>query len=226
MPSALILSGAGRYADPWHQFAQTSPLLQALAQDSGWHTVITEDIDAALADGLDGVDLIIVNAGDPWGDTTQKCDPDLIQAGADNLAIAFDRGISLLGIHCAASSLRDYPQYRQALGGEWVPGRSWHPLFGDFHVRPLHDSIVEGLSDFTLSDERYTDLLIDPDVEPLATTSDENGEYVLAWAHTYGSARVIYDALGHDARSYESCGHKSFLRRAMCWLLPQPEFED
>ena len=34
-----------------------------------------------------------------------------------------------------------------------------------------------------------------------------------------GLARVVYDGLGHDTRSYESPGHVELLRRVVGWLL-------
>ncbi|MCL2737044.1 MAG: ThuA domain-containing protein [Propionibacteriaceae bacterium] len=224
MPAAIILSGTGRYADPWHDFALTSAALETVAREAGWQVSITEDIDATLALGLDGVDLLIVNAGNPG--TTPPEDPALIDRGRANLAAAFKRGISVLGAHTAATSLRDYPQYRTVLGGEWVPGHSWHPPFCEIHVRPLHDLIVEGLSDFTVQDERYTDLVLDPGVEPLASTRDEDRRHILAWANEAGPTRVVYSALGHDGRAYESPGYRSFLRRVLIWLLPRPVFHD
>lgn len=228
MPTAIILSGAGRYADPWHPFSHTSDRLADLANASGWKTTIADDIDQRLATGLDGIDLLIVNAGDPWRPGADAAepepgDPELIAQARISLTAAFVRGVSVLGIHTAAASLRDYPEFRQALGGEWIPGTSWHPPFGPVRIRPLHDQIVEGCCDFTVQDERYTDLTIDPSVEPLAGTV--NGEsHVLVWAHQHGPSRIVYDALGHDLRSYDSSGHRSLLRRALSWLEPRETF--
>jgi len=223
-PLALILSGSGRYADPWHPYPETTAALTGLARDAGWDVSVDEDIDARLADGLDGIDLLIVNAGDPRGRVAE--DHALIEKGRESLMTGFDRGMSLLGIHAAASSLGDYPQYRKALGGAWIPDHSWHPPFGEVHVRPCDDQIVEGLGNFTVLDERYTDLVTDPDIEPLAETWDDEGKHVLAWFHQYGKSLVVYDALGHDVRSYDSEGHKDFLRRILCWLLPRHNFDD
>ncbi|MCL2471268.1 MAG: ThuA domain-containing protein [Propionibacteriaceae bacterium] len=224
MPRAIILSGTGRYADPWHHYGETSAALLSLAHDDGWDAAIADDIDRTLADGVDDIDLLIVNAGDPEPEPPQ--DTGLIERGRAQLATAFERGISVLAIHAAASSLRDYPQFRQALGGAWVTGHSWHPPVGEIHVRLEHDVIVEGLGDFTVADERYTDLLTDKDIEPLASTRDKDREHILAWAHQYGNARVVYSSLGHDTMSFASRGHKAFLLRAMTWLLPRPVFAD
>jgi type 1 glutamine amidotransferase len=39
------------------------------------------------------------------------------------------------------------------------------------------------------------------------------------WARESGPARVVYDGLGHDTRSYDSAGHVDLLRRTVGWLL-------
>ena len=246
MPTALVLSGAGRYADPWHRFPETSARLAALAQESGWRTVITEDIDQHLAFGLDEFNLLIVNAGDPWMATTQtdpqcvlvphdesearteslqvvgEASPDwnLIRRGRVNLSAALARGIAVLGVHTAAASLRDYPEFRQALGGEWVRDHSWHPPFGELQIRPQPHPITEGCPEFTTQDERYTDLDIDEGVRPLATTNDDDRTHLVTWATAHPTSRIIYHALGHDQRTYDSLGHQRFLRQLLTRLLP------
>lgn len=229
MSKALVLSGAGRYADPWHSYHETTARILPLAHDAGWTTEVREDIDEALAEGLDQWDLLIVNASDSWHELDEAFPPppkETIDQGRANLAHAFERGISVLAIHSSASTLRDYPQFRTALGGEWTPGKSWHPSIGDVHVRTMHSEIVEGLGDFTVLDERYTALTQDPGIEPLACCSSDNRTHLLVWANQYGTSRVIYSALGHDVRSYDSRGHRSLLRRGLSWLLPRPAYDD
>src|SRR5688572_591129 len=64
-PRAVIASGAGRYADPWHPFAATSVRLADLLERDGWQVDVIDDPDVALTE-LEGAALLVVNAGDPW----------------------------------------------------------------------------------------------------------------------------------------------------------------
>jgi hypothetical protein len=72
-PQALLLSGTGRYADPWHPFAETSAALAGLLREQGFGVEMADDVDAALArlaapDGpadADLPDLLVVNVGLP-----------------------------------------------------------------------------------------------------------------------------------------------------------------
>jgi type 1 glutamine amidotransferase len=42
------------------------------------------------------------------------------------------------------------------------------------------------------------------------------------WARENGTSRVVYDALGHDAATYDSVEHRAILTRAADWLLREP----
>lgn len=78
--------------------------------------------------------------------------------------------------------------------------------------------VVDGLRDFDVVDEVYSDLDVLPDVEPLASS---NGQ-PLIWARPVRRGRVFYDALGHDTRSYDNEVHRTLLQRAALWLLKRP----
>ena len=64
---AIILNGAGRYADPWHPYAETSARLASLVAEAGYDVEVRDDVDAALATLGGDVALLVVNAGDPDG---------------------------------------------------------------------------------------------------------------------------------------------------------------
>jgi type 1 glutamine amidotransferase len=213
-----VLTGAGRYADPWHRFAQTTAALVQILAETGIRTDVAADVDARLAD-LDRPDLLVVNAGDPWrGDDHARGTPAAAQA---NLASTLDRGIGVLAVHAAIASLRDYDVWRTAIGGDWVVGRSGHPPLGpvDVVIEPVAHPITAGLADFSVFDERYTGLAVDPDVVGLASHRHAGATFSLLWAREYGRSRLVYDALGHDTRSYESPTHRELIRRAALWAM-------
>jgi type 1 glutamine amidotransferase len=79
--------------------------------------------------------------------------------------------------------------------------------------------ITAGLADFSLVDERYTGLAVDPDVVGLVSHRHAGETHPLLWAREYGRSRIVYDALGHDTRSYESPVHRELIRRAAVWAL-------
>ncbi|MFI7032517.1 ThuA domain-containing protein [Microbispora rosea] len=216
MPRNLIVSGGVA-----HDFPATSAALADVLAEIGVESEITEDVSGALAapppDGL-----ITVNAF-RWrmdgGDFAEERDrwrfetPDSVRRTVlDHLA----RGGGLLAVHTASLCFDDWPEWAEILGGAWRWGRSYHPPIGPAKIR-LGDGhpIVDGLSGFEVTDEVYTDLDVLPGVEPLAYCGDQP----LLWARTVAGGRVVYDALGHDTRSYENPVRRALLRRAARWLL-------
>ena len=130
------------------------------------------------------------------------------------------QGGSLLAMHTAAICFDDWPAWREIVGGAWDWQRSSHPPLGPMtvHVCGGDHPIVAGLADFEIVDECYGFLDRMPDVISLMTSSHGGADHPLIWARRFGRGRVVYDALGHDARSYANPTHAEILRRAARWL--------
>lgn len=213
---AVIASGQGRYADPWHPFGRTSPILAEVLRDSGFDVVVDDDIDHAMSN-LAGVDLLVVNAGDPWRGT----DPDRRPPGQslEGFRDALQSGIGILAMHCAVASLRDYPEWAPAVGAIWVPGASFHP---DASVTRIIGESAAGASaeSFELFDERYCRLQQFGRSAVLATHEGPSSlapREPSAWLRTHQNARVAVDVLGHDERSYDSPGHRQLITQLARW---------
>jgi type 1 glutamine amidotransferase len=223
---ALILSGAGRYADPWHPFAETSARIAEILRAEGFDVEISEDVDARLAalGGPQVPDLLVVNVGDPVLADPEHPEPLAEKKGRDGLLAYLAMGRPLLAMHVSSTSLHGVPEWEDILGGIWVRGTTMHPDYSRARIRvyPERHPIVAGLADFEVEDERYTYLRTAPDLVPLAAHDHEGDEYPLVWARTYGDARIVYDALGHDSASYESATHRAIIANAARWLTRAP----
>lgn len=228
MPShALVLSGSGRYADPWHPFAATSALVADALEAAGIATSVTEGVDAALAALPDSApDLLVVNIGAPDGPAPEGVDrgpgdPAVDAAARAGLLSHLAAGRPLLALHVSSTSLHFVPEWEAILGGIWVRGTTMHPDYdrARIHVETDAHPIVEGVPDFATIDERYSYLRVAPDVHALAWHEHDAERHPLLWARRYGSARVVYDALGHDAASYDSPEARELIARSARWLL-------
>jgi uncharacterized protein len=217
MANVLIVSGAAAYADPWHPFAQTSARLADIVAASGHAVSISEKVEPALAD-LRGVDVAVVNIGCPRPDRPAEA----LVPVAVGLTAHLTRGGGLLGVHVSSTSLTTMPTWPAVLGGRWVRGTSMHPPQDVAHVyltSAPHPILID-LTDFDVLDERYSYLELEPDVVVLGEhVYDDRRRHAILWAHHHLGGRVVYDALGHDARSYDSAGHVRFVQRSMAWLL-------
>jgi type 1 glutamine amidotransferase len=216
----LIISGADDYGDPWHRFADTSQRLAQIIVGLGHHVTVSDVAEQALADPGEP-DLIVVNIGKPR-DARPQSRIDAAERGLDR---HLKRGGALLGIHVSATSMTTMSRWSQTLGGHWVPGRTMHPKQDLFTVvvHPGAHPIVDGLANFTVFDERYSYLHTNPDITVVCEQFTDGRSHPIVWARESGSARVVYDGLGHDTRSYDSAGHVDLLRRTARWLLRHRE---
>jgi len=210
---AVLLTGGGDFRDPWHPFRETADRVAASLGVLGVRTTIV-DTAAAFADALASTpDLAIVQASNAFEPTPH--DDVVVNAVTAHVGA----GRPLLGLHAAACLFVDRPEWEAVLGGRWVPDATYHPEFGPARVRIEPHPATAGLEAVDVTDERYTALRVSPRVDVLATHVEAGERHALAWAHRVGDARVVYDALGHDERSYESPARRALLTAEVRWLL-------
>lgn len=211
---AVIASGTGRYGDPWHPFAETSDAVAAILNSAGFDAVVDDDVDRVMSD-LESVDLLVVNAGDPWrSDRPTELPP---QRALDGLARALEDGIGILALHSATASLRDYPAWAGAVGRIWIPGASYHPDADVAAITGLALDDGTPVTGFSLFDERYCRLQSTAAHHVVATHDSADGPQPTAWTRSVGRSRVAVDLLGHDRRSYDSAGHEQLLLQLARW---------
>jgi type 1 glutamine amidotransferase len=225
----LVANGTGAYGDPWHPFQKTGHHIAATLAREGFAVETSDDVDDAMT-RLEGIDLLVVNAGDPW--RTEASAEKLERRSSprsealNGFATGMERGMGLMAIHSATASMRDYPRWGEAIGAVWLPGISYHPPAGS--TRVTGGSFPDGVEveAFTVRDERYCQLQQIGARHIVATHQGAAGPEPTAWVRTVGESRVAVDLLGHDERSFESVGHLQLLTQLAVWAsraVPRPE---
>jgi uncharacterized protein len=216
MADALVLSGAGAYADPWHQFAATSARLAGIIEDAGYSVEVTDDVEEALRQP-GSCRLLVINLGNP----IQPRPADAVDVVRAGLASHCAAGGALLGMHSTLTALPRQLDWPGLLGGVWNRGRTMHPPRGDATIllAGSEHPITAGLADFGVEDERYSYLQTEPGIEVLYEHVHDGHRHPLVWTWQANGSRAVYDALGHDAASYDSAGHQALLQRSVRWLL-------
>lgn len=217
MKKAIILSGADRYDDRWHDHAATSQRVSEILPGVGFDARIRACHPRACGD-LAGADLLVVNTASGTPGADDASDEEWVRAFA-LLHEYVERGGPLLALHLSSSSFREIPEWSNWIGGAWIPGTSMHPPIATSHVAVRTDAhpIVAGLTDFDVYDEMYSYQDLQPGNVVLATHRYENQDHPLAWARETGSRRAVYDALGHDVRAYDSPERVHLLQREALW---------
>lgn len=219
---ALIASGSGRYSDPWHPFDRTSPRLREILTGVGFDVDIEDDVDRAMQ-RLEGVSLLVVNAGDPWRSSIDAPAPPA--ASIEGFDTALRRGFGILALHCAVSTMRDYPEWFPAIGAMWVPGSSWHPPADRVVIRRNTSPTDAGELSFDVFDECYCRLQRLGSRVEVAHHEATGEREAVAWTREYRASRIAVDTLGHDELSYDSAGHRRLVERLSLWAGARGDFE-
>ena len=167
-------------------------------------TKVEEDLDALVAPNLDPYDLIVF----------YYTIGEISDAQKNGLLNHIASGKGYVGIHSAADSFRECPEYRAMVGGHFTT----HPRYRDYQVNVVDSEhpITEGLDEFMVTDEQYI-LDYDRRVHVLASALWKGDAMPVAWTKSWGEGRVFYLALGHDANA---CQHEMFgtlLQRGALW---------
>lgn len=225
----LILTGGLH-----HPFEASSETLRAVLEPVGFASDITTDIHTGLSwldDG--GYDLLTVYAL-RWPMLAERFANDralwavtLTDADKSRIDAHLAAGKGVLALHTAAISFDDWPRWREIVGAGWIWGTSNHPPHGptqvDMTARP--HPITQGLDGFGFAEEAYARMDLVPGIEALATVqaSVQSEASPALWARDVGSARVVYDALGHDSESLNHPTHRRIVQRAALWATRQPD---
>jgi type 1 glutamine amidotransferase len=212
--SAWVVSGGGRFGDPWHPFAETSEALASALRDRGDRVVVSEDADVSLAALSEAPrpDLLVLNIG--WYGPERFTEP-----ATRGLVDALESGVPTLLVHSTLTAFPDWPLWREIAGGGWTYGTTYHPDYaGAVALADPEHAITAGLDRVAISDERYTRMWVD-DPEAVFLEHEEDGErHPLAWTRVWGASPIVADALGHDAASYRDGDRSALLKRELDWL--------
>ena len=213
--SALLVSGGGRFVDPWHPFADTSAALAAALAERGCDVAVSDDADAGLATLGQGPrpSLLVMNIG--WYGPDRFDEP-----ATEGLVAALQDGLPTLLVHSTLTAFPEWPLWHAIAGGGWTSGTTYHPDYAPGVALPEADHpLTAGLDRLPIEDERYTSMWADPTSAVFLTHEEGGRRHPLGWTRTWGQSPVVVDALGHDRRSYAAAGRVTLLQRELDWLL-------
>jgi len=211
----------------FHAFEESSNALARELASIGVQSSIECDLHKGIEYLADTrFDLLTVNAL-RWEMIGEKYDPyreqeafHITERQRTLIRSHVERGGALLALHTASICFSDWPEWSNILGGAWEWGQSWHPAPCAISVSATASSLFQPAA-FEVVDELYTDLKLSRavDVELVGQCDAVDTPQPVMWRHAYGKGRVVYDSLGHDARSLSQLSHAEVLRSAVAWSL-------
>ena len=139
---------------------------------------------------------------------------ELTQPQKNGLLDWVNAGGGFVGIHSAADSFQQCPEYRAMVGGYFVT----HPAYRKYMVSVVDSEhpITQGIDEFFVEDEQYvTDYDLRNNV--LATALYRGKATPVVWTKSWGKGKVCWIALGHDEKACEHEVFVTLLERACLW---------
>ena len=220
MKRAIILSGG-----PAHDYATTSAMLAEVLGEGAISATIHEDLAVLGQPAAKRADLIVANCArwtcDQTPDWRAEWHFELPEEAREGLLGFLLDGGPLLALHAAPICFDDWPEWPRILGATWRWGCSGHAPLQEFTVRmaPVPHPITDGLSDFPIVDELYTNLDPTDTIEPLATAEWEDVRHPLLWVRRFRDARVCYNALGHGLEAFANPTFRTLILRGAQWAV-------
>jgi type 1 glutamine amidotransferase len=138
----------------------------------------------------------------------------------------FDRGIGVVVLHHAYLSYPLWSEYERIAGGKYVfmTEQMVNGITSSNYTREMvdipvtvvakHHPIIAGVDDFVIRDERYFNLHMLGNAEPLLKSGDE----WLAWDRQEKKSRVFGMILGHGPTAYGNPNFRRILWQAIHWV--------
>lgn len=174
------------------------------------------------APNLDSFDAVIFyTGGDPEMTADQK---------ADFLAFVHDDGKGFIGIHSAAITFVDWPEYGEMIGG-YYDEHPWGTFDAPIIVEdPAFPGMQQWPKTFVLRDEIYqmrnysrdkVRVLMRLDPGKIDLTNKKvhrtDRDFAVTWAKTYGKGRVFYTTLGHVKQNWDDPNFQKMIVEAIQW---------
>ncbi len=201
---------------PFHDWRENSEALREVLVDSGKFDVrMSEDpfiLESKTA--LARYDVIVFMLFNAHTST-------MTEAGRKNLLQFVRSGKGFCVHHLASASYKDWPEFRKLCARYWVMGKSGHGPRSVFTCKIANQNhpITKGMKEFKIFEELYAKLQGD---EPIAVLVEADSEWSgrsepLVFVRTYGTGRVVHNALGHDRKAINNPGCKRLIIRGAEW---------
>lgn len=142
-----------------------------------------------------------------------------------------ERGIGLVSWHHNLGAHRDWPEYRNIIGGAYVfdpfeaEGKAWekstfaHWKRTDFARTDVNHPITKDIPTMAIlgNGETYGKCYVAKDVKVLMTTNQERTTPEQVWVKQYGKSPVCHVMPGHGGDAYSTPEFQQLLKQAIEW---------
>jgi len=204
--------------------------IERLGTDTGlWDSTLRTDTEALTkkkleynAKNLTNFDAVLFFTGGDLGMDAQQ--------RSDFLSFIHDDGKGFIGIHSAAITFVDWPEYGEMIGG-YYDEHPWGTFDAPIIVEdPAFPGMQQWPKSFVLRDEVYqmkdysrdkVRVLMRLDVAKIDLANKNvhrtDRDFAVTWAKMYGKGRVYYTTLGHVKDNWDNPEFQKMLVEAIKW---------
>jgi type 1 glutamine amidotransferase len=204
--------------------------IERLGKQNGlWDTTLRTDTEVLTktkleynAKTLNDFDAVIFFTGGDLEMTAQQ--------KADFISFVHDDGKGFIGVHSAAITFVDWPEYGDMIGG-YYDEHPWLTFDAPILVEdPGFPGMAQWPRSFVLRDEIYQmknysrdklRVLMRLDVNKLDMKNKNvhrtDGDFAVTWAKMYGRGRVYYTSLGHVEANWDKPEFQQMMTDAVRW---------
>jgi uncharacterized protein len=206
--------------------------IERMGKESGtWDTVLRTDTEVLTkkkleynAKNLNDFDAVLFfTGGDLEMDAQQK---------ADFISFIHDDGKGFIGVHSAAITFVDWPEYGDMIGGCYDE-HPWVTFDAPIIVEdPGFPGMQQFPQAFVLRDEIYqmknysrdkVRVVMRLDVTKLDLKNKSvhrtDGDFAVTWTKMYGKGRVYYTTLGHVEANWDKAEFQQMIKEAIEWAM-------
>jgi len=206
--------------------------IERLGRETGlWDTTLRTDTEVLTkkkleynAKNLNDFDAVLFFTG---GDLEMSA-----QQKADFLSFIHEEGKGFIGVHSAAITFVDWPEFVEMVGGTYDE-HPWTTFYAPILVEdPGFPGMQQFPRSFTLRDEIYqmknysrdkVRVLMRLDVSKLDMKNKNvhrtDGDFAVTWAKMYGKGRVYYTTLGHVEATWDKPEFQQMITEAIKWAM-------
>ncbi|MBP1992970.1 ThuA domain-containing protein [Paenibacillus eucommiae] len=205
MKQALVVWGG------WdgHQPEEVAAILGNVLKEEGFAVDISDTLDSFKdSERLESVDLIVP----VW--TMGTIQSDQLSSLIHAVKVG---GTGLAGCHGGlGDSFRNETEFQYMVGGQWVAHPGNDGVSYEVKMKDLNHPLTQGIDDFTVVSEQYY-MHTDPANQVHVVTYFGDVEMPVVWTKMYGSGKVYYCSLGHQADIVSMPETLELMRRGMLW---------
>src|SRR3984957_14329306 len=206
--------------------------IERMGTESGlWDTTLHTDTEVLTkkkleynAKNLNNFDAVLFYTG---GDLEMDA-----QQRADFISFIHEDGKGFIGVHSAAITFVDWPEYGDMIGG-YYDEHPWQTFDAPIIVEdPNFPGMQQWPRSFVLRDEIYqmrnysrdkVRVLMRLDVSKLDMKNKNvhrtDGDFAVTWAKMYGKGRVYYTTLGHVEENWDKPEFQQMITEAITWAM-------